>query len=299
MEEGRSEQRSQVRRSQYYKKPQRQEQYEQLEGEYKYARWFWNRGERESWSASKMFVTFVASMVILAIGFITLSNLISPITAGIGMGTLVIMVLLANSDIRGWAVRQILRKRSYAHTRPVTSYEGLKFYFLEDHEEILFVENGRDLTGVGLFKLKAIPLVIKGNFERFIRSLYQQQIPVWWSYIQAPVEQGSILNGPAVSEAAHEFYDAQPPHEFDSRIESRNGVWVVRLILGTRRTVSATMNIENKRVKLYEQLIADIFAIKTAFISAYPHTVLDPLHGKNLELAMSINITGGGIPAFF
>ena len=135
MDEGRRGQRSQVRRSQYYKKPQRQDQYEQLEGEYKYARWFWNRGERATWSLSKIFVTFVASMFILAIGFITLSDLISPITAGIGMGTLVIMVLLANADIRGWTVRQVLRRRSYNNTRLVSAYDGLKFYFLENHEE--------------------------------------------------------------------------------------------------------------------------------------------------------------------
>jgi len=58
-------------------------------------------------------------------------------------------------------------------------------------------------------------------------------------------------------------------------------------------------SIEASRLTLYQQLKADLFKISTAFISAYPHTILELLHGKELEKAFSITVTGGGIPAFF
>jgi hypothetical protein len=152
---------------------------------------------------------------------------------------------------------------------------------------------------VGLFKLRAIPLVIKGNFERFIRTLYQQQIPLYWCFAQSPVGQGAILQGPAVSDAARNFYGDQSLDEFESRMETHGGMWGARIIFGTRRTVPARGNLEGKRLILQQQLAKDLLTISTAFTSAYPHTILEPLHGPELEKAFSISITGGGIPAFF
>lgn len=275
-------------------------EYDKVEDEFKFARWFWRQAVPATWHATKLLVTFAVIVFICIVGYVTITSaVISPVYVVIGMGLLLSVTLLANMDLRNGILRLLPHKRNYENTRLVTTYDNLKFYFLRNHEEILFLENGRDLTAVGLFKLKAIPLIIKGNFERFIRSLYQQQIPVYWTYVQAPVDQGTILDGPAVSEQARRFYADQPPYEFESRMESRNGMWVARLLFGTRRTVSATFNIEAKRLQLYQDLSTDLFKIQTAFVSAYPHTVLEPLHGKELEKALSISITGGGMPAFF
>ncbi len=274
------------------------EEQEQLEKEYKFARWFWNQADSASWQTTKIFVTLVACGVISLLGFIAV-NSFSLMTAAIFAGIIFILVLITNLDIRQAVVGFLTRHRSHTGLTEITAYANLKYYFIENHTEILFLENGKDLTGIGLYKLKAVPLVIKGNFERFIRSLYQQQIPIWWSYVQAPVDQGAILAGPAVSAEAQEHYADQPPSEFESRVESRNGIWVARLIFGTRRTVSAINGIEGKRMTLYQQLSADLIKIQTAFFSAYPHTVLELLQGKELVKALSIAITGGGVPAFF
>ena len=114
-----------------------------------------------------------------------------------------------------------------------------------------------------------------------------------------PLNKGSIIDSQAISEEARTFYEEQPHYELESRIESRNGMWVVRLVFGTRRCVPAALNIESKRLTLYQELKADLLKISTAFQSAFPHTVLELLRGKELEKAFSITITGGGIPAFF
>ncbi|MHA1266164.1 MAG: hypothetical protein ACTSRS_13105 [Candidatus Helarchaeota archaeon] len=284
--------------NQHSRSTSKKDSYELMEEEFKYARWFWAKGDLPQWDSSKLFLTFLATLFILLTGLIGISPFISPVTTGIVLGSLILFTILLNTNLREAIQRRFVR-RHYDQTVPVTSYQQLKFYFLEGKEDVLFLENGRDLTAIGLFKLKAVPLVIKGNFERFIRSLYQQQIPIWWTYVQAPVAQGAVLASPAVSEEARAYYQGQPDYEFHSRLESRNGIWVARLIFGTRRTIPVLTHIEAARLNLYQQITADLFKIQTAFVSAYPHTVLEPLVGHALEKAISISLTGGGMPAFF
>ncbi len=283
-----------------FSQKQKNDEYTQQEKEYRFARWFWNQADTANWNATKLFLTFIITLFISLVAYFAINSIITaPLNSFILVGLLFTVLLLINGNIRERLNRFLAKRRNYESTEPITAYENLNLYFLENHDEIMFLENDRDITAIGLFKLKAIPLVIKGNFERFIRSLYQQQIPVFWLYVQAPVEQGAILYTPAVSEEARAFYEEQSPFELESRMEARNGMWKVRLIFGTRHTLPAGINIEAKRVMLYNKLKADLIKIQTAFVSAYPHTILELLQGKELEKAMSIAITGGGIPAFF
>ncbi|MHA1648846.1 MAG: hypothetical protein ACTSYB_01540 [Candidatus Helarchaeota archaeon] len=269
------------------------------EKEWKFARWFWNYGEIRSWDAIKIYTTIFLSVFIALIGYVAISSVYTVPTATlVAIGLLLSIAILTNTDIRE-SIRKVLRRSSYDQVIEIESYKGINYYFLNSHDDVLFIENGRDLTAVGLFKLKAIPLVIQGNFERFIRSLYQQQIPLYWIYGQVPIDQGAILVSPAVSEEAREHYMEQSLTEREARLEAHGGMWGVRIIFGTRRSVPAIGNIDVKRIALYKQLTADLFKIQTAFTSAYPHTILEPLRGKELEKAFSITITGGGIPAFF
>jgi hypothetical protein len=221
----------------------------------------------------------------------------------IGILIFVGALLAASPDLRQRLARRLFR-HPYEQVQVITAYNQLLYYFLNGHDDILFLENGRDLTAIGLFKLKAIPLIIKGNFERFIRSLYQQQIPVYWNYVQSPVDQGALLGSQFSDIVSEELRTDQQDHPdrmeyFNDKVENNNGVWGVRLLLGTRRSVGSLLNVEANRLTLYQQLKADLFKISTAFTSAYPHTILELLHGKELEKAFSITVTGGGLPAFF
>ena len=284
--------------SKYQQKYKRKdEKFSKIEKEYEFARWFWNQGEGTSWDTAKIFVTIVGCLAVCISAYIVITSLNTSLFSTI-LVSCILFGILVMSNGKIWSTF-IHRNHKMDGTTPINSYNDLEYYFIEGHEEVMFIENGRDLTAVGFFKLKALPLVIKGTLERFVRALYEQQIPVFWTWAQAPVDEGSILGSPAVSEEAREHYLEQPAHEFRSRMESHGGVWVARLLLGTRRSLSAGANIESKRIMLYKQLTADLFKISTAFTGAYPHTILEPLHGKELIKAHSITITGGGIPAFF
>jgi hypothetical protein len=273
--------------------------YSDQEKEWIFARWFWNQGDSSSWAVTKVVVTLIIAILLGITSYITISSIHTTLTAGIvGIGFFLTVALLINTNIRT-TLQRFFRRANYEQVEWIEAYHDLGYYFINGHQDILFIENGSNLTGVGLFRLKSIPLMIHGNFERFIRSLYQQQIPLYWTYGQAPIGEGAILSTPAVTERARSRYSRYPSYEVESRLESHGGMWGVRIIFGTRRTVSTSGDIEAKRLVLYKQLSADLFKIHTAFTSAYPHTVLEPLQGKELEKAFSITITGGGLPAFF
>ena len=281
--------------------PDKNNEYNEMEKEYKFARQFWHPAVLPEWRAVKILIGLLACIGLCYI--IAQTLYISPLVAVIGVLLFIGALLAISPALRQGLVRRLLH-RSYEQVRPITAYHDLAFYFLNGHDDVLFLENGRDLTAMGFFKLKAIPLIIKGNFERFIRSLYQQQIPVYWTYVQSPIDQGALLGSQfsdIVSEEliAHQQEDPDHTTRFIDNIENNNGVWGVRLLLGTRRSISSLFNAEANRLTLYQQLKADLFKISTAFTSAYPHTILELLHGKELEKAFSITVTGGGLPSFF
>ncbi|MHA1130172.1 MAG: hypothetical protein ACTSQI_20455 [Candidatus Helarchaeota archaeon] len=277
-----------------------QKEYTAQEKEWNFARWFWNHGDSDMWNYTKTFVTLILCIFVAIIGYYAIYavNVSNYLAAFIGVIILLGMAILVNTNLRN-GFNKFFRKTKYEQIKFIKSYEGISYYFLKRYNDILFIENGQTLTGIGLFKLKAIPLMIHGNFERFVRALYQQQIPLYWIYGQAPIGEGAILATPAVSGEAREFYEAQDSFEAQSRLEVHGGMWGVRIIFGTRRTIALSGDLEEKRLILYKQLSADLFKIHTAFCSAYPHTVLELLNGKELEKAFSITITGGGLPAFF
>jgi hypothetical protein len=278
----------------------KQNELTETEKEHSFARWFWAGAEASSWSASKVLLTFVGAVTIGVFAYIGITALpLNPVATVVIVGLLFSGILLINADFRGWLTRQVQRRRHYDHVDRIAAYDAIQYYFLKDHTDVLFIENGRDLTGVALLKLKAIPINITGNFERFIRSLYQQQIPIFWTYVQTPVDQGAILSSPAITDAAREFYEDKPPYETEHRFEAHDGIWVARIVFGTRRTVQAGADLEVRQLTLYQQLKSDLFKIHTAFTSAYPHTVLESLKGDALIKAHSVAITSGGVPAFF
>jgi hypothetical protein len=269
-----------------------------MEKEYKFARQFWAPATFSGWRAVKILIAALGCLVLCY--FIYLAFTASLLTGIIGIFVFVGCLLIGSTDIRH-SITNRLFHRSYEQVQVVQSFSNLTYYFLKGHDDILFLENGRHLTAIGLFKLKAIPLIIKGNFERFIRSLYQQQVPVYWNYVQTPIDQGALLDSQyseTVSPGERD-YQRDHPQVFDEQVENNNGIWGVRLLLGTRCSVQTLFNVEANRLTLYQQMKADLFKISTAFTSAYPHTVLELLHGKELEKAFSVSLTGGGVPAFF
>ena len=271
----------------------KKEEYDELTKELKFSNWFWNSGGESTSFGQNLFVTLLATSIVGLIGYATILNFSIP-NAVIGTSFLIGILIMMKVGMSPWS-----HSRARDQDLLIRDYEDFTPYFLAGRDDILFFEENGELTGFGLFRLKAIPRTLKGSFERFIRSLYQEQIPVYWLYLQSPVEQGIIIDSPAISEKAREHYTKQEIGELESRMESHGGMWVGRLIFGTRRTLAITDDIELVRIKLYRKVTADLFKIFSAFRNAYPHTIPELLRGKELVTALKLSITGGARPSFY
>lgn len=276
--------------SQYRRK---KEEHEELTKELQFSNWFWNPGGENFAFGKNLFITLLATCIIGLIGYATILNFSIP-NAIIGMGILIGLLITVKVSSSSWS-----HSRAPDRALFITEYEDFAPYFIPGRDDVLFFEENGELTGFGLFRLKAIPRALRGYFERLIRSLYQEQIPIYWLWLQSPVEQGAILDSPALSEKARTHYMKQELGELESRMESHGGMWVGRLIFGTRRTLAITEDIELARIKLYRQVIADLFKIFSAFRNAFPHTIPELLRGKELVTTLELSITGGARPSFY
>lgn len=274
---------------------------EKVIDESRWARWFWAQGTSATWSTTKILITFLSGLFICIIGMIGICTFFhSPYTAGVIGGLLLAITLASNAEIRRRWNTFVSRRRSTTGTRSITHYENFRYYFLEGRDEILFVEQGTELSALGVIRIISTPIGIKGNMEHFFRGIYEQQLPVWYTITVVPLGVDEILDSPAITDNAREHYQNQSDYDFLSKMESHGGIWHARVLIGTRRSLPISMwNVEVKRMELYQQVSADLVRLKDALRAAYPHLYLGILKGQTLEKAIAINLTGGGIPAFF
>jgi hypothetical protein len=152
------------------------------------------------------------------------------------------------------------------------------------------------MSGVGFFELKGIPHVIKENFDRFIKRLYQQQIAVLWIYRQSPQEINPNYGSPPEVQGGISE-DSWGSVENDAKSQSE--LWTVRIYCGTRETIVALFNVKSKRIELYQKLKRDLLNISSAFQNAYPHSTFEPIHGSDLANTYLMLLSGGSNPLNF
>lgn len=234
------------------------EEFEQFRDDYFLNRWYVQ--ENPYWFGPKFILTVVFSFILFYGGYTLASSFFrSPISAFfIGMGFFM-LGLITNGDIREKF------RRLDNHSYSVKICENVKYYFKRERDDILFIEDKDKLTGVGFFKVEAIPLEIYANFRGFAKSLHQQGIPLYWMYQYTPI------------------------------YESDGEMWGVQLLFGTCSTRSAKIGIRSRRNKLSGQLKNRLANISDAFAKAYKHVKYRQLYGEDLVAAFLIMTTGGSL----
>lgn len=234
------------------------EELEQFREDYFLNRWY--AQENPYWFRPKFIITVVFSFVLFYGGYtLARSFFRSPISAiFIGVGFFM-LGLITNGDIREKF------RRLDNHSYSVKICEKVKYYLKREQDNILFIEDRDKLTGVGFFKVDAIPLEIHANFRGFAKSLHQQGIPLYWMYQYTPV------------------------------YESNGEMWGVQLLFGTCSKMSAKIGIRSRRNKLYGKLSNRLANISDEFAKAYKHVKYRQLYGEDLVTAFLIMTTGGSL----
>jgi len=223
------------------------------------------QSDANSWLLPRICITAVISGVIGYILFFSTGNLI---ISGLTGFSLLTGGLLLIREIRTEIFARLRTQEPWNQNVFGQLFKNTKYYLLDTNDEILFVEHGTKLTGVGFFELKGIPHNINGTFERFIKMLYQSRIPLMWFYLQAPLK-------------------------FITPTDRNGELFTVRIAFGTRSTLSARIGIKQKRVELIQQLKSQLRKIYGAFHQMFPHTALEPISGAELVRTYTFLVSGG------
>jgi len=260
-----------------------------LEKEYNLHRWYRLQPESDSWSGIIIFFTAVTSFALGLSGYyyfiLAHNSQIFAIVVGIAI---LVGGLLVNRNIRSEFCTLIKTRGN----NPLDIHKNALYFFLEGHEDILFIQTENKVTAFGIFEIKGIPLMIKGNFERFMKVLYQQGIPIFWIYTQASLEPADISRELSVlDEQSANFENSDlDPLELTNIPDPQIGI--VRILFGIRKTFKITTT----REEIYQEVSSTLYDVGTLFRSAYPHLDLASLKNQELHGAFNLIITCGAVP---
>ncbi len=257
-----------------------------LKDNYPLFRWYRLRSEADFWRSIRLIITVVLSCAIGFGGYYFFMRRFNVFLLAVVIGLTILAVgLLVNQDLRSIFIKQ--------KDATLDIHESSRFYFLEGRNDVIFVESKKFLTGVGIFEVKDVPLMISGNLKRFMRNLYQQGIPTFWVYAQAPLTQIQLMQQPVNGEVfGNPDSLGEDPSEFDHAIAPYLGS--VRVLFGMYNTFKVT----SKRTDVYQEVASKLLSLNTLFRSVYPHSTIQHLRGQELsdafKIILSCGVTSGG-----
>ena len=275
------------------------------ENEYQFARSFWRPADPPQalhWNA-KFGFTLLICMFMVIIG-IQLIPIMLNHQLWVFLSILVITLIIVNLNLSRASFLFWLKWRKYNQVKRVKECNALEFSFLNGVDDVLYIKTDRSLTVMGLYKVWAISIEFKGDFEDVVRSLYRQQIPFYMVLTQGPIKTEEILeeNNPIVSEDARIEYTnifERSPQEMRSRLDNRGGIWAASMVIGTHHSISREKDNEYARLMLYEAIKEDLSKIKVAFKPKYPYTRLKLLRGKDLVSTFKLLAAGDAKASFY
>ena len=266
----------------------KKEELEQFIKKRKLAEWFWRPADRPGWpygvELGWIFVGFVIvfGLVAALIILIELNSIGALVIGGI------LVVALAGIQLKGRILRFLFGGRNNEEEiEALNISDRYQYSFANGRDDILFIRDAYHLIGLALFRYKATPIDPEGSFQRFIRSVYERQVPLFWHHQQVPFRPDEVIKydfSPITDEARDKFAWKQP-HKRASDLGNQGGIWGGRIIFGSQRAFSASDDCEATRRIISEQLISDLHKIKHAFRQTFTQSVFEPLLGQDLIVA--------------
>ena len=150
----------------------------------------------------------------------------------------------------------------------------------------LYKINETKVIGFSGFELVEVPLRLRGKFRYFIRTAFLEKIPLFYIFSHLPVEtknvvkQNLVENSVASLRKRNVRMDKKEKETMMAeQIESTGGVWKGTVFIGTKAEVTLS---PGWKERLQKQLDENISVLMHSFISAYPHTRIKRVSGKEL-----------------
>jgi len=152
-------------------------------------------------------------------------------------------------------------------------------------DNALYKITGTRVVGFSGFELVEVPLRLRGKFRYFIRTAFLEKIPLFYIFSHMPVETKSVLKRKLIENSITKSRKKKTIDEKDvetqlaESMEANGGIWKGTVFIGTKAEVLLS---PGWRERLQKQLDANVSVLMHSFISAYPHTKIKRVSGKEL-----------------
>lgn len=281
--------------------------YEQRISELKTSQEFWNKDRLVRPNRFRiMFVImatiFISVSVYYILNYFIIDKLISSI--------LVIIVFLLFSIIFQPQIKNRILSKLYkiadSSLYSIDIFDKLNYFFYKDEdtgqkdETIIFEENNGVLYGFGAFKIDKVPISISGEFRHFLRSIYGNQIPIFWNVVQAPLKEQEVPKlKKNITLERRTFMQSMNRDDLNTYLLNKEGIWKARIWFGTSASANVAPNIESAIKRLREIITENLQKLKSTFYISFPHTKLVQLEGRQLINSHITQSTYSGDFRFF
>jgi len=141
-------------------------------------------------------------------------------------------------------------------------------FFVKDlTNQILFIEDTKDIKALCIFKIIFLPIGIRNNIDKLIRSMYYEKIHFFWLF---------------------DYSDVSIPNV------SKNEKWISNIFIGFYLKLEKKASVENI-TELASDMLKISFKIDSIFKNTFAHAKLEKLKDYSLILAARSVLTSGGV----
>ncbi len=272
------------------------------------------RSSQHFWSGDRIIHPSLSRILFIMIGTLIISLSIWVICTSfiqdMIVSALIAIVVFSGLSILlqpqiSYRIRGAFSSLSKAAIETVDFMNDIQCFFYRDkdtgelHKDVLFFESRGRIAAFGLFKIDTIPISISGKFNDFIRSIYGQKIPIFWNYVQAPINEKEVKRLKNVTLDMRKFMDSLGGDGLNSFLLNREGVWEARIVFGTSDNRKIGTNVAETIQEVYENVKLNLQKLESSFLVNFPHSKLVLLEDKDLLAAKRVQITDGGKFRFF
>ncbi len=154
----------------------------------------------------------------------------------------------------------------------------------DNNNHIIFIDNGKQIYVLSIFRINAIPRSIQINFIKFIRSMAANFVKFFVVFIYGG--DSKVRNPEILSENLHQnpvLNNSQIFH-VDFQFEHTNldkAKWKAEIMYGCYLKIEKPLN-SNSLIETYNQLDITISLMNTILKNTFPHAQISILKGSNL-----------------
>ncbi|MBD3229730.1 MAG: hypothetical protein GF329_16230 [Candidatus Lokiarchaeota archaeon] len=254
-----------------------------------FAGYFWHHRNFIPWMSLRQLIPFLIGIIII----FTCAIIDFIFSSIFFMISIFILFYIINISI---VLGRKIRSLKEINISFVDFKDNPKYFFIKDNsntelDDVIFIENGINITAISCFKLYSIPIYILGYFDWFVRKLYKHGINFFWIQIQRPIEDiKSLIENDNIKYAAIKRISEFKPYIFEDKISKKGGFWHGSIILGVKVIIESNDHSYTTYLKLYDKVKSDLKELEIIFSDTFYSVEIKKMQGGDLIYFLNSNL---------